>query len=304
MEPHLQATKLNKYFKDQHVLKDVSFEVHRGEILGIVGPNGAGKSTTIRSILGIFYPDSGTITFEGKVSRHIPQHKLGYLPEERGLYRNERVMDILLYLADLKNYPQDKAKARAEYYLQKFGLEGKEKSKIEELSKGMAQKVQFISSVIHEPSFIVLDEPFSGLDPVSQDIFKQEIRNLRNSGASILLSSHQMNFVEEICDRLFLMNKGQRLLYGTMEEIKASYSDFKCTIKGDNHHLNLDHIDGVKHIERKERDTVLLLEKDVQPIDVLRQLPEETHITELHVDRISLHDIFVSIAQGGASDEE
>ena len=161
----LKVEGLNKWFKDKQVLHDISFEVYKGEIMAILGPNGAGKSTTIRNIMGIIYPDEGTVTFNNQ--KEIPRHKIGYLPEERGLYKNVKVMDILLYLAELKDYPLDKAKQRALHYLQKFGLEGKENASVEELSKGMGQKVQFIASVIHEPELLILDEPFSGLDPVS-----------------------------------------------------------------------------------------------------------------------------------------
>src|SRR5699024_7805358 len=138
--------------------------------------------------------------------------KIGYLPEERGLYQNVKVMDILLYLAELKDYPMKKAKERTLHYLKKFDLEGKENVAIEELSKGMGQKIQFISSIIHEPDLLILDEPFSGLDPVSQELFKTEIRNLAENGTAILLSSHQMNLVEEMCDRLFMMHNGDRII--------------------------------------------------------------------------------------------
>jgi ABC-2 type transport system ATP-binding protein len=203
METVLKVEGLNKWFKDTQVLHDISFEVYKGEIMAILGPNGAGKSTTIRNIMGIMYPDEGRITFHNHPE--IPRHKIGYLPEERGLYKNVKVMDILLYLAELKDYPLDKARERALHYLKKFGLEGKENALVEELSKGMGQKVQFIASVIHEPELLILDEPFSGLDPVSQELFKEEIRRLAEKGTAILLSSHQMNLVEEMADRLFMI---------------------------------------------------------------------------------------------------
>src|SRR5690606_10572441 len=218
----------------KQVLKNISFEVKKGEIMAILGPNGAGKSTTIRNIMGILYPDEGSITFHNHKGKGIPQNKIGYLPEERGLYKNVKVMDILLYLADLKDYPLDKAKERILDYLKKFDLEGKENVSIEELSKGMGQKVQFIGAVIHEPELLILDEPFSGLDPVSQDIFKEEIRRLRDAGTSILLSSHQMNLVEEMCDRLFMIQRGEKVIYGTLDEVKTEYANFKCTIQGQN----------------------------------------------------------------------
>lgn len=296
METMLEVKGLNKSFKDKQVLKNISFEVKKGEIMAILGPNGAGKSTTIRNIMGIMYPDEGTITFHNHSGKGIPQNKIGYLPEERGLYKNVKVMDILLYLADLKDYPLDKAKERILAYLKKFDLEGKENVSIEELSKGMGQKVQFIGAVIHEPELLILDEPFSGLDPVSQDIFKQEIRRLRDNGTSILLSSHQMNLVEEMCDRLFMIQRGQKVIYGTLDDVKTEYANFKCTIYGENDRVLLESIPDVEHVEQDGEVSVLFLTKDVQPNLWLKQLPGELVIQELSIDRVSLHEIFIDIA--------
>ncbi|MFC0524588.1 ABC transporter ATP-binding protein [Pontibacillus salicampi] len=291
----LTVHKLCKSFKRTPIIEDISFEVNKGEIMAILGPNGAGKSTTIRNIMGIMYPDEGEITFH-QYGKAIPKHRIGYLPEERGLYKKVTVMDILLYFADLKDYPMNKARERATYYLNKFGLEGKEKVKVEELSKGMGQKVQFIASIIHEPDLLILDEPFSGLDPVSQDVFKQEISTLANSGMAILLSSHQMNMVEELCDRLLLIHKGQRVVSGTMGEIKQQYANYKCVIRGNNELTTLQYIDGVVRVEGSEQSATLYLEQDVHIPSWLPLLPRELDIQELVIDRISLHEIFVDIA--------
>ena len=296
METMLSVDNLQKYFKDKHVLNGISFEVKKGEIMAILGPNGAGKSTTIRNIMGIMYPDSGTITFHNQNGKEIPRHKIGYLPEERGLYKNVKVMDILLYLADLKDYPLQRARERALKYLKTFDLEGKDNVSIEELSKGMGQKVQFIASILHEPELLILDEPFSGLDPVSQDLFKDEIRKLADNGTAILLSSHQMNLVEEMCDRLFLMHRGERVIYGAMDDVKKEYANFKCTIRGQNDVATLEHLPDVERVEQHHDVSVLFLAKDVQITHWLRQLPESVNINELSIDRISLHEIFIDIA--------
>ncbi|GLO67771.1 MULTISPECIES: ABC transporter ATP-binding protein [Oceanobacillus] len=295
MEPLLHVHNLKKSFKDKQALKGISFEVHRGEIMAILGPNGAGKSTTIRNIMGIMYPDSGTVQFNYN-GKGIPKNKIGYLPEERGLYKNVKVMDILLYLADLKDYPIQQAKERVLDYLKKFDLEGKENVSIEELSKGMGQKVQFIGSIIHEPDLLILDEPFSGLDPVSQDIFKDEISQLAANGTAILLSSHQMNLVEEMCDRLFMIQNGQKVIYGTLDDVKKQYANFKCTISGKNSTEQLQTIPNVDRIEQNGDTTILHLNQDVNPPLWLRQLPEDLHISELKLNRISLHEIFIDIA--------
>ncbi len=296
MDVMLTVEGLEKSFKDKKVLKNISFEVRKGEIMAILGPNGAGKSTTIRNIMGIMYPDKGTITFHHYNGKGIPRNKIGFLPEERGLYKNVNVMDILLYLADLKDYPLDKARERALMYLKKFDLEGKDKVSVEELSKGMGQKVQFIASILHEPEFLILDEPFSGLDPVSQEMFKEEIRNLANNGTAILLSSHQMNLVEEMCDRLFMMQQGQKVIYGSLDEVKRKYANFKCTIHGKNDAARLERIDQVRRIEQQGDASVLYLEKDVEPLSWIKQLPDDLVIEELKLNRISLHEIFIDIA--------
>lgn len=292
----LTVNNLEKSFKDKKALNGISFEVRKGEIMAILGPNGAGKSTTIRNIMGIMYPDSGSITFHNHSGKDIPRNKIGYLPEERGLYKNVKVMDILLYLADLKDYPIDKAKERILMYLKKFDLEGKENVSVEELSKGMGQKVQFIGSILHEPELLILDEPFSGLDPVSQDIFKDEIRNLANNGTAILLSSHQMNLVEEMCDRLFLIQRGEKVIYGTLDDVKKQYANFKCTIHGRNQLVDLQKLPDVLRVEQKDDTTILHLDKDVEPSVWLKNLPDHLVIHELKINRISLHEIFIDIA--------
>jgi len=296
MEKVLSVENLVKTFKDTKVLKNISFDVRKGEIMAILGPNGAGKSTTIRNIMGIMYPDEGAITFHHNEGQEIPRHKIGYLPEERGLYKNVKVMDILLYLADLKDYPLKKAKERALEYLKKFDLEGKENVSVEELSKGMGQKVQFIASVLHEPELLILDEPFSGLDPVSQELFKDEIRSLADQGTAILLSSHQMNLVEEMCDRLFLMHRGERVIYGTMDDVKREYANFKCTIHGKNVQEELEHLPDVERFEQNGERSILYLAKDVHVTSWLKHLPDHLDIQELSMDRISLHEIFIDIA--------
>ena len=296
METMLAVKDLGKSFKDKQIISNISFEVKKGEIMALLGPNGAGKSTTIRNIMGIMYPDEGTITFRNGSTKEIPRNKIGYLPEERGLYKNVKVMDILLYLAELKDYPLEHAKQRALDYLKKFGLEGKDKVSVEELSKGMGQKVQFIASILHEPELLILDEPFSGLDPVSQELFKEEIRSLAKNGTAILLSSHQMNLVEEMADRLFLIHRGSKVISGTLSDVKREYANFKCTIHGNNSLALIESLPEVERVDQKDETAVLYLSKNIQPAIWLRNLPAELDIQELSIDRISLHEIFIDIA--------
>ncbi|MBY0098556.1 ABC transporter ATP-binding protein [Mesobacillus maritimus] len=299
----LSVNQLGKSFKEKKIIENISFDVNKGEIMAILGPNGAGKSTTIRNIMGIMYPDEGSVTFHHYKAGTIPRHKIGYLPEERGLYKSVSIMDILLYFAELKDYPVAKAKQRALAYLAKFGLEGKEKTSIEELSKGMGQKVQFIAAIIHEPELLILDEPFSGLDPVSQEVFKQEIKDLANKGTAILLSSHQMNLVEELCDRLYMIHQGSKVLSGTLAEVKKDYANFKCSIHGDNETALLEKIPDVQRIEQNGKQSILYLSVEVDIPQWLKQWPDGIQVEELSIDRTTLHEIFIEIATGKRTKE-
>ena len=229
---------------------------------------------------------------------------VGYLPEERGLYKKQKVLDILLYLAKLKNYPAVRARERAREYLRIFGLADWEKSKTEELSKGMAQKVQFIAAVLHEPKLVILDEPFSGLDPVSQEQLKAEIRTLAAKGAAVVLSSHQMHLVEEVCDRILLLDRGRTVLSGQLRQIKEQFADFKLEIIGDNRQTDFSAVAGIRQVKREEGRTVIYLQTGADPLKTVRTLPAGTDIRELTVNRVSLHEIYLSMAGGGIDDEK
>lgn len=304
MQTVLSVRELEKTFKNKKVLHGISFDIHKGEIIALLGPNGAGKSTTIRSIMEILYPDSGSIQFNFEQSEKIQRNKIGYLPEERGLYKNVKVLDMLLYLAELKDYPMMDAKKRITYYLEKFDLKGKENATIETLSKGMAQKVQFIGTIIHEPELLILDEPFSGLDPVSQELLKKEIRVLANQGTAIIVSSHQMNLVEEMCDQILLIHQGKQMIYGTLEEVKLTHANTKCMIYGKNNQEIWSEIQGVENIEQEGNRTILHIQHGINITEWIRSLPKQLHIIEINVERISLHEIFVAIATETYEEQE
>jgi ABC-2 type transport system ATP-binding protein len=290
---------ISKSYGGSLAVDNISFEVLEGEILGLVGPNGAGKSTIIRAILGIKEPDAGAIQFSFDSTKRINTSKIGYLPEERGLYKDVKIVDILTYLAELKDYPKEKAYKRALEYLERFELKDRATAKIKELSKGMAQKVQFIASIIHEPKFLVLDEPLSGLDPVSQDLFIKEIKTLSEKGTTILLSSHQMDMVESMCNRIFMINKGKQVLYGEIEKIKEQFGNFKCEIYGSNFSVDFYSIPYVERVEKDGNKSIIHLKRDIDPARFLKEIPQNTEIKEIHISRIALHDIFVSIIKGG-----
>lgn len=219
----LKLQSVTKSYADKIAVKNLSFEVQRGEIFGILGPNGAGKTSTIRMICGITLPDSGTIEFLGRPMNEELQSKIGYLPEERGLYKKMKVGDVLLYFAQLKGLSRAEAKARIEHWAKRFEAEAWLKKKVDELSKGMQQKVQFMSVLLHEPELLILDEPFSGLDPINSELMMDVILEFKEAGKTILFSTHRMEQVEKICDSIVLINNGEAILSGKVREVKRSY---------------------------------------------------------------------------------
>lgn len=219
----LQISNLNKTYEKHQALKDVSLEVPEGVIFGLLGPNGAGKTTLIRIINQIIEQDSGSVELDGKLLTPDDIRKIGYLPEERGLYKKMKVWDQLIYFARLKGLSQSDAQEKVKLWLQKLDILSWRDKKIEDLSKGMAQKVQFISTVIHQPKLLILDEPFSGFDPVNAEIIKNEILELKESGTTVILSTHRMESVELLCDQIAMIHKSRKILDGSIQEIKSQF---------------------------------------------------------------------------------
>jgi ABC-2 type transport system ATP-binding protein len=221
----IEVHNLKKHYATHKAVDDISFVIPKGSIFGLLGPNGAGKTTLLRMITGIFYPDQGEILFDGRrFNPEVDIHHIGYMPEERGLYKKMKVGEQVLYLARLKGLSEKEAKDKIRYWFDKFDINTWSNKKIEELSKGMQQKVQFISTIMHNPTLLILDEPFSGLDPINSNLIKQEIYDLAKSGTTIIFSTHRMEQVEEICDRIMLVNKGHKILDGEVKQIR---NDFK-----------------------------------------------------------------------------
>ena len=257
----MEVHNIEKTFQSTKAVDRISFEVESGEILGLLGPNGAGKTTTIRMIMDIIQPDKGEIVLNKNLVED--QKQIGYLPEERGIYDTTKVLDTILYFADLKNMEQNKARKEANRWLELFNLAKFKNNKIEELSRGMQQKVQFIISVIHKPKLLILDEVFSGLDPVNQELFKKIIRDLTDEGTTILLSSHRMNLVEEICSRIFMINNGQRVLYGKIEDIKDYYNEKKVIIKSKSNLNFIKNLSNVSDIEIEDNEVSFNIKNNV-----------------------------------------
>lgn len=219
----LDVQHISKIFQDTPALQEVSFSIEKNKIYGLLGPNGAGKTTLIRNITQIFIPDSGAIFYNGEKLNSKHQNNIGYMPEERGLYKKMKVGEQLLYFAQLRDFTKQEAERKINFWLQKLDIESWRNKTIEELSKGMQQKVQFIATVLHEPELLILDEPFSGLDPVNAEVIKNEIFELHAKGTTIIFSTHRMENVEEICEEIFLINKGKIILEGNVQAIKQQY---------------------------------------------------------------------------------
>ncbi|MBO9592090.1 MAG: ATP-binding cassette domain-containing protein [Niabella sp.] len=231
----LQVAHLKKYFATQKAVDDISFSISEGQIFGLLGPNGAGKTTLIRMITGIFYPDAGTITLDGHPFDPVNDiGKIGYMPEERGLYKKMKIGEQALYLAQLKGLKKRDAIESLKTWFSRLQMDSWWNKKVEDLSKGMQQKLQFVTTVLHQPRLIILDEPFSGLDPVNSNLIKDEIFNLARNGATIIFSTHRMEQVEEICDHIILVNKGQKILDGTVQGIKQDFKEhlYKVSFTG------------------------------------------------------------------------
>lgn len=232
MSKLLELQNLQKFFATQKAVDDISFSIDKGSIFGLLGPNGAGKTTLIRMITGIFYPDAGNIIFDGKNFDAINDAiKIGYMPEERGLYKKMKIGEQALYLAQLKGLSKAEAMEKIKWWFKRLEMETWWNKKVEDLSKGMSQKLQFVITVLHEPKLIILDEPFSGLDPVNANLIKDEIYGLAQRGSTIIFSTHRMEQVEEICDHIVLVNLGKKILDGTVHDVKQQFKENKYSIK-------------------------------------------------------------------------
>ncbi len=252
----LSIEHVSKKFGDYKANDDISLSIQKGKIFGLLGPNGAGKTTLIRMITRILLPDSGTILFDGKPHNDKHTERIGYMPEERGLYKNMKVYDHLVYLGKLKGLSAADAKAKTLQWLQRLEIETWHDKKIEELSKGMSQKVQFIGTVIHEPELLILDEPFSGLDPINSQIIDEEIHRLKAEGKTIIFSTHRMEQVDQICDEIGLINKGHLILHGDVTELKNRFKQSIFEVKFAESKDNVD-VSGLEIVEQNASRMVL-----------------------------------------------
>lgn len=306
MDPHrpvLEVENVGKTYATVRAVDDLSFNVKPGEIFGLLGPNGAGKTTTIRMILDIIKPDEGRIAVLGGPMSEDKKERIGYLPEERGLYDDMTLMDTLVFLGQLKGLSGPEARRRAEANLKEVELWEAHERKVEALSRGMRQKAQFVAATMHEPDLIIIDEPFSGLDPVNTRLIKGLIFRMRDRGAGIIMSTHQMHQVEEMCQRILLINHGKRLLYGTLDEIRQRFSTnvMEVSVRGEPAS-----VPGVQQMTPTENgDYRLLVEEGVPPEEVLQTLVHDPDLVVERFERVqtSLDEIFVRVVGRSVAEE-
>ncbi len=292
---------ISKSFGDLLAVQNLDLSVRAGSVFGLLGPNGAGKTTTIRMIMDIIKPDQGTISLLGETDPDRRRDRIGYLPEERGLYRKMKVRELILYFARLHGVEAGKARREADRWLERMELSSWAESKIEALSKGMQQKIQFIITVLHEPEAVILDEPFSGLDPVNVDLIRSIMLELRDHGTTLLLSTHQMDMVEKVCDSICLINRGRKVLDGPIQQVKAARGDRAIQIEYEGRPTFHKDPALVARCSDSGRFMEVTPAPGVVPQSILEAAVREVRISRFQIMEPSLHDIFVETvrSQGG-----
>ena len=292
----IQVQNVVKKFGNYAASNNISFDVDQGSIFGLLGPNGAGKTTMIRMINNILFPDEGRIMLFGEPQQQSHQNMMGYLPEERGLYKKIKVIDQIVYFAQLKGLAKSEANKRAKMWLNNLDAADWENKKIEELSKGMQQKVQFISTILHEPKLLILDEPFSGFDPINADLLKSIILELKSKGTTIILSTHIMEQAEQMCDDICLVNKGSKILDGSIREIKSGYGKDTMLLEFDGDDSFLSDIGNLKIINRTQNRVEFRFDQSQLTLnDIMIKVMNKVQIDKLEVSAPSLHEIFIDV---------
>ena len=296
----IELSGINKSYHNHKALNNIDLVIKKGRVFGLLGPNGAGKTTLIRIINQILLADSGTIKIDGELLKHDHIYSIGYLPEERGLYKKMKVGEQVIYLAQLKGLTKKEAKEKLNYWFEKFDIHSWWNKKIEDLSKGMAQKIQFITTILHEPNLLILDEPFSGLDPVNSQIIKEEIINLKNKKTSIILSTHDMNSVEEICDEAAIIHKSNKILEGEIHNLKEKYQGKEWLIKYKGNQMSFTNAiwGGWKMINHdtvndKIHLAVIELMNDFTINKFIKGIVEHVEIIEISKKMPTMNDVFI-----------
>ncbi len=300
MADAITLQEITKQFGRFTAVDRLDLRVGAGEVLGFLGPNGAGKTTTLRMVMGILFPDSGVMEVLGHARALDVKDRIGYLPEERGLYRKMTALETLKYFGKLKGMSGAPLTRACHAALERVGLAEWTNKKVEALSKGMSQKLQFVSTILHQPELVILDEPFSGLDPINAEALKQMLADLRSAGTTVIFSTHQMEQAERLCDRIVLINRGQKLIDGAVSEIRERYSTRVVEIEGNGDLEQLRSLDGVARETVTSGTARLELADGTEPSELLQRALEHVRVTRYEVMRPSLEDIFVRLVMRGA----
>jgi ABC-2 type transport system ATP-binding protein len=293
MSSALEVTRIAKTFGDYRAVNDLSFVVPQGSIYGLLGPNGAGKTTTIRMLMDIIVPDSGGVSFFGEKFRREHLCRVGYLPEERGLYKKMKTKEMLIFLGQIRGLDRASSVRETEVWMKRLEMTGWDDKKIEELSKGMQQKVQFAATLMHKPDLIILDEPFTGLDPVNSAMFTEVMLDLERQGRTIIFSTHRMEQVERLCDAICLVNRGQAILQGNLREIKRGFGSNTITVGVEGDHAFLSELPGVREVVNTGNFLQIKMESGTDPQAILRAMVGRLAITHFELTEPSLEEIFI-----------
>jgi ABC-2 type transport system ATP-binding protein len=289
----IEIQNVTKNFKNRSAVRDLSFSMKKGQIVGLLGPNGAGKTTTLRMILNILKPDFGTILFDGQPINKQTRNQIGYLPEERGLYQKYSVMDVVVYFGRLKNLTRRKSHVETVRLLDGFQMIDYLEEPVGHLSKGMQQKLQFLVSLIHNPEVLIMDEPLWGLDPLNQEMINQKLVELKKEGKSILLSTHQLVEAEAMCDNFILINQGQVVLKGTLEQIRKNFYKDMIVVETSGDPKILKNIPNIRHIDFLEKEANIYTEGNDSARTIMQEILKRVDIVRMETHKPSLHDIFM-----------
>ncbi|MCI3927637.1 ABC transporter ATP-binding protein [Paenibacillus sp. TRM 82003] len=299
----LQLDEVFKKYGEKTAVNRISFTARRGEIFGLIGANGAGKTTTMRMVLGLIYPDEGAITYGGRPYSKEVKSQFGYLPEERGLYPKVKVSEQIIYLAELRGMRRSAADKALKGWLERFGVPEYYGKKVDELSKGNQQKIQFIAAVIHNPEYLILDEAFSGLDPVNVELLKETITSLRDEGKTILFSSHRMEHVEELCQNVCILDRSNAVLQGSLREIKGRFPKERVLLTTESPMEGLEQVPGVTAVKRLENGYDIRVTEEAAAQRVLKLAAETNTVTRFELKEPSLNDIFIKTIGGARAHE-
>jgi ABC-2 type transport system ATP-binding protein len=303
MQTSIELTNVSKAFGKFQAVQDLSFRVPAGTMFGLLGPNGAGKTTSIRMIMNITAPDSGEIQVLGRPMNRDTQNRIGYLPEERGLYRKMKVIDHLLFLADIKDVSRDTARKRIAEWLDKMELRPWLNKKVDELSKGMQQKVQFIATIVHDPDILILDEPFSGLDPINTALMKEYFQEFRSRGKTIIFSTHVLEQAEKLCDEICLMARSRKILEGSLKEIKRGYSDNQIRLSVDASLAEVAQIPGVTSAQPSDAGYAVRLAPGTDEREFLRRVLDRHRIEAFSRKEPDLEEVYLRAVRAAGIEE-